>query len=142
MVKYIRASFIFLRVEKEGFETNVTFQSFDAEVNIPTVKVLPLQSHFYLPTSGTSTKICKMSFLSTVIYLKVQESLRVFQKYQRNKWKYFLDGMVCILLTIVLLINMAWALVQWLWEETHFLKAVGSNPSTVCWMVIFHIDLL
>ena len=85
MVKYIRASFIFLRVEKEGFETNVTFQSFDAEVNIPTVKVLPLQSHFYLPTSGTSTKICKMSFLSTVIYLKVQESLRVFQKYQRNK---------------------------------------------------------
>ena len=27
--------------------------------------------------------------------------------------------------------------VWWLWEETHILKFVGSNPSTVSWMDIF-----
>ena len=33
----------------------------------------------------------------------------------------------------------AWAgaLVQWLWEETHVPKVVGSNPGTVYWMDIF-----
>ena len=29
------------------------------------------------------------------------------------------------------------ALVQQLWEETHVLQFVGSNPSTVYWMDIF-----
>ena len=33
-------------------------------------------------------------------------------------------------------------LVQWLWEETHVPKAMGSNPSGVYWMDIFHINLL
>ena len=32
----------------------------------------------------------------------------------------------------------AGALVYWLWEETHILKVVGSNPSPVYWMDIFH----
>ena len=34
---------------------------------------------------------------------------------------------------------MAWAgaLVQWLREETHVPKVVGSNPGTVYWMDIF-----
>ena len=27
----------------------------------------------------------------------------------------------------------------WLWDETHVPKVVGSNPSTVYWMDIFHI---
>ena len=36
----------------------------------------------------------------------------------------------------------AGTLVQWLWEETHTLKVVGSNPGTVFWMGIFHINLL
>ena len=31
----------------------------------------------------------------------------------------------------------AGALVWWLWEETHVLKVVCSNPSTVYWMDIF-----
>ena len=33
----------------------------------------------------------------------------------------------------------SWAgdLVEWLWEETHALKAVGLNPSAVYWMDIF-----
>ena len=33
---------------------------------------------------------------------------------------------------------------QWLWEETHVLKAVGLNPGAVYWMdmTFFHIDLL
>ena len=31
----------------------------------------------------------------------------------------------------------AGAMVQWLREETHVLKVVGSNPSTVYWMDIF-----
>ena len=34
------------------------------------------------------------------------------------------------------------ALVLWLWEETHVPKVVGSNPSTVPWMDIFHKYLL
>ena len=34
------------------------------------------------------------------------------------------------------------ALVWWLWAETHVLKIVGSNPSTIYWMDIFHIILL
>ena len=34
------------------------------------------------------------------------------------------------------------ALVQWLWEATHVLEVVGSNPSTVYWMGIFHNYLL
>ena len=36
------------------------------------------------------------------------------------------------------------ALVQWLWEETHVPKVVGSNPGTVYWMAIFsqHIFVL
>ena len=29
------------------------------------------------------------------------------------------------------------ALVKWLWEKTHVLKVVGSNPSAVSWMDIF-----
>ena len=29
-----------------------------------------------------------------------------------------------------------------LWEESHFLKVVGSNPSTVYWKDIFHIYFL
>ena len=29
--------------------------------------------------------------------------------------------------------------IQWLWEETHVLKGVSLNPSTVNWMDIFHI---
>ena len=29
------------------------------------------------------------------------------------------------------------ALVYWLWEETHVLKMVGLNPSTIYWMDIF-----
>ena len=29
-----------------------------------------------------------------------------------------------------------------LWDETHVLKVVGSNSSTVYWMDIFHIILL
>ena len=33
-------------------------------------------------------------------------------------------------------------MVLWLWEETHVLKVVGSNPSTVYWMAIFHTYLL
>ena len=33
----------------------------------------------------------------------------------------------------------ATALIQWLWEETHVLKVMGSNPSTIYWMGIFHI---
>ena len=33
------------------------------------------------------------------------------------------------------------ALVQWLWEETHVLKLVGSYPSTEQWMDIFYIYL-
>ena len=33
----------------------------------------------------------------------------------------------------------AGALVQWLFEETHVLKVVDSNPSTIHWMDIFHI---
>ena len=38
----------------------------------------------------------------------------------------------------------AGALVQWLWEETHVPKVVGSNPGAVYWMemTFFHIDLL
>ena len=32
---------------------------------------------------------------------------------------------------------MAGALVQWLWEETHNLKVVGSNPGAVYWLYIF-----
>ena len=32
---------------------------------------------------------------------------------------------------------MVGAPVQWLWEETHVLKFVGSNPSTVYWIDIF-----
>ena len=36
----------------------------------------------------------------------------------------------------------AGALVYWLWEETHVLKVVGSNPSPVYWMDIFHIYLM
>ena len=34
---------------------------------------------------------------------------------------------------------LCWAgvLVQWLWEETHIPKVVGSNPGTVHWMDIF-----
>ena len=32
--------------------------------------------------------------------------------------------------------------VYWLWEETHVPKVVGSNPSTIYWMDIFHIYLL
>ena len=40
-------------------------------------------------------------------------------------------------------IKASWAVavVEWLWEETHVLKVVGSNPSTVYWMDIFHIYL-
>ena len=26
---------------------------------------------------------------------------------------------------------------KWLWEDTHVLKVVGSNPSTIYWMDIF-----
>ena len=33
-------------------------------------------------------------------------------------------------------------LVQWLLEETHVLKVVGSNPSTIDRMDSFHIYLL
>ena len=29
-----------------------------------------------------------------------------------------------------------------LWEETHALKVVGSNPSTVYWMDIFNIFIV
>ena len=28
----------------------------------------------------------------------------------------------------------AGALVKWLWEETHVLKVIGLNPSTIYWM--------
>ena len=35
-----------------------------------------------------------------------------------------------------------WALVYWLYEETHVPKAVGLNPSTIYWMDIFQIYLL
>ena len=38
--------------------------------------------------------------------------------------------------------NAAGALVLWLWEETHIPKVMGSNPGTVYWMNIFHINLL
>ena len=31
----------------------------------------------------------------------------------------------------------AGALVQWLWEETHVVKVVGSNPGTIKWMDFF-----
>ena len=31
----------------------------------------------------------------------------------------------------------AGTLVKWLWEETHVLKVVGLNPSTIYWMDIF-----
>ena len=34
------------------------------------------------------------------------------------------------------------ALVLWLWEESHVLKVVGSNPVTVYWMDILHKYLL
>ena len=34
------------------------------------------------------------------------------------------------------------AFVQWLWEETHITKVVGSNPGTVYLLDIFHIYLL
>ena len=36
----------------------------------------------------------------------------------------------------------AGALVWWLWEETHVLKVVGSNPSTIYWMKNFRIYFL
>ena len=38
----------------------------------------------------------------------------------------------------------AGALVQWLWEETHVPKGVGSNHGAIYWMdmTFFHIDLL
>ena len=36
----------------------------------------------------------------------------------------------------------AGALVKWLWVTTHVRKVVGSNPSAIYWMDIFHIDLL
>ena len=39
-------------------------------------------------------------------------------------------------------LHCAGALLKWLWEETHVLKGVGSNPNTVYWMDIFHIYLL
>ena len=29
-----------------------------------------------------------------------------------------------------------------LWDETHVLKVLASNPSTIYWMDIFHIYLL
>ena len=29
-----------------------------------------------------------------------------------------------------------------LWVETHALKVVGSNPSTIQWMDIFHIEFV
>ena len=38
--------------------------------------------------------------------------------------------------------NQGGALVQWLWVTTHVRKVVGSNPSAIYWMDIFHIDLL
>ena len=49
-----------------------------------------------------------------------------------------------MLLILCLLKNLigVGALVQWLWEEAHGLKVVGSNPGTVYWMDIFHIYLL
>ena len=34
------------------------------------------------------------------------------------------------------------ALVWWLWEETQVLKVVGSNPITIYWMDIFHVDFV
>ena len=47
-------------------------------------------------------------------------------------------------LSISYKLSMAWAgaLVEWLWEETHMMKVVGSNPSAIYWMDIFHINLL
>ena len=38
----------------------------------------------------------------------------------------------------------AGALVLWLWNQTHVLKVVGSNPGPMYWMdmTFFHIDLL
>ena len=36
----------------------------------------------------------------------------------------------------------AGALVKWLWEETHVLKVMSSNPVTIYWTDIFHIYLL
>ena len=36
----------------------------------------------------------------------------------------------------------AGALVEWLLEESHIPKVVGSNPSHIYWMDIFHIYLL
>ena len=46
---------------------------------------------------------------------------------------YFLEGKS--------LSDRAKALVKWLWVTTHVRKVVGSNPGTVYWMDIFHIDL-
>ena len=37
---------------------------------------------------------------------------------------------------LTLLSLMAGALVQWLWEETHVLKVMGSNTGTLYWMDI------
>ena len=34
------------------------------------------------------------------------------------------------------------ALVEWLRDETHVMKVVGLNPSTVYWMEKFHIIFL
>ena len=34
------------------------------------------------------------------------------------------------------------ALAYWLWEETYVLKGVGSNPSPIYCMDVFHIYLL
>ena len=31
---------------------------------------------------------------------------------------------------------------MWLWVMTHVREVVGSNPSAIYWMDIFHIDLL
>ena len=33
-------------------------------------------------------------------------------------------------------------LVWWLWEETHFLKVVALNLSTIYWIDIFHIHFV
>ena len=41
---------------------------------------------------------------------------------------------LCILNNILVL---AGALVKWLWDETHVLKVVSSNPSIVIWMEFF-----
>ena len=38
--------------------------------------------------------------------------------------------------------NRAGTLVQWLWEETHVPKVMGSSPSTIYWLDNFHIYLM